>query len=164
MLTSVQSDWIWPLSLIGVFFYPLFRLTALCSQELGISVATIATKLSMAIPVLVLALADGIFDIAWGQWLGLGLAFPAVWLSAKAGESEETREQTSASSAFWWMPVVMFVAVHALTLCSVGTPRTRAWMRQACKWRSRRCHLPSEVWWAWRTRFNFALACPREKT
>lgn len=116
ILTSVQSDWIWPLALIGVFFYPLFRLTALCSQELGISVATIATKLSMAIPVLVLALADGIFDIAWGQWLGLGLAFPAVWLSAKAGESEETREQTSTSSAFWWMPVVMFVGSGCIDL------------------------------------------------
>ena len=92
MLTSVQSDWIWPLALIGIFFYPLFRLTATCSQELGISVATIATKLSMAIPVLVLALADGVQDIGWGQWLGLSLAFPAVWLSAKAGESEGTQD------------------------------------------------------------------------
>ena len=116
MLTSLQSDWIWPLSLIGVFFYPLFRLTATCSQELGISVATIATKLSMAIPVLVLALADGIFDIAWGQWLGLGLAFPAVWLSARAGESEGVREQTNNSTAMWWMPVVMFVGSGCIDL------------------------------------------------
>ena len=92
MLTSVQSDWIWPLALIGIFFYPLFRLTATCSQELGISVATIATKLSMAIPVLVLALADGVQDIGWGQWLGLSLAFPAVWLSAKAGDSEARKD------------------------------------------------------------------------
>ena len=78
MLTSVQSAWIWPLALVGIFFYPLFRLTATCSQELGISVATIATKLSMAIPVLVLALADGVQDIGWGQWLGLSLAFPGL--------------------------------------------------------------------------------------
>ena len=55
MHASIQAPWIVPLSLIGVCFYPLFRLTATCSQELGISVATIATKLSMAIPVLVLA-------------------------------------------------------------------------------------------------------------
>ena len=116
MMASVGSTWIWPLALIGVFFYPLFRLTALCSQELGISVATIATKLSMAIPVLVLALADGIFDIAWGQWLGLGLAFPAVWLSARAGEPAEPREQKSASSALWWMPVVMFVGSGCIDL------------------------------------------------
>ena len=78
-----QAPWILALALIGMFFYPLFRLTATCSQELGISVATIATKLSMAIPVLVLALADGIHDIVWGQWLGLSLAFPAVYLSAR---------------------------------------------------------------------------------
>ena len=62
MHASIHAPWILPLSLIGVCFYPLFRLTATCSQELGISVATIATKLSMAIPVLVLALADGVHD------------------------------------------------------------------------------------------------------
>ena len=95
---------------------PLVQADRTCSQELGISVATIATKLSMAIPVLVLALADGIFDIAWGQWLGLGLAFPAVWLSARAGEPAEPREQKSASSALWWMPVVMFVGSGCIDL------------------------------------------------
>ena len=116
MLTSVQSDWIWPLALIGIFFYPLFRLTATCSQELGISVATIATKLSMAIPVLVLALADGVQDIGWGQWLGLSLAFPAVWLSAKAGDSEATQGHASTPSALWWMPVVMFVGSGCIDL------------------------------------------------
>ena len=116
MLTSVQSAWIWPLALIGIFFYPLFRLTATCSQELGISVATIATKLSMAIPVLVLALADGVQDIGWGQWLGLSLAFPAVWLSAKAGESEGTQGHASKPSALWWMPVVMFVGSGCIDL------------------------------------------------
>ena len=102
----------------------------------------------MAIPVLVLALADGIFDIAWGQWLGLGLAFPAVWLSAKAGESEETREQTSASSAFWWMPVVMFVGSGCIDLVFGWYSTMQAWMDQACRWRSRRSHSPSAVWWA----------------
>ena len=116
VLTSVQSNWIWPLALIGVFFYPLFRLTALCSQELGISVATIATKLSMAIPVLVLALADGVQDIGWGQWLGLSLAFPAVWLSAKAGESEGVQGHASKPSDLWWMPVVMFVGSGCIDL------------------------------------------------
>ena len=70
MVAAWQAPWILPLACIGALFYPLFRLTATCSQELGVSVASIATKLSMAIPVLALALADGIHGIACGQWLG----------------------------------------------------------------------------------------------
>lgn len=114
MHDSIQTPWILPLSLIGVCFYPLFRLTAKCSQELGISVATIATKLSMAIPVLVLALADGIHEVHWGQWLGLSLAFPAVYLSSRSGES--TPSTSSAVRGLWWMPIVMFAGSGCIDL------------------------------------------------
>ena len=117
LTASLQSPWILPLSLIGLAFYPLFRLTATCSQELGISVATIATKLSMAIPVLVLAVADGIADIQWGQWLGLALAFPAVWLSARSGETaKEGQEPNSTAVGLWWIPVTMFVGSGCIDL------------------------------------------------
>ena len=114
MHASIQAPWIVPLSLIGVCFYPLFRLTATCSQELGISVATIATKLSMAIPVLVLALADGMHDIHWGQWLGLSLAFPAVYLSSRSGES--TPSSSGLARRLWWMPLVMFAGSGCIDL------------------------------------------------
>ena len=106
---SLQAPWILPLSMIGVFFYPLFRLTATCSQELGISVATIATKLSMALPVLVLAVADGMGHISWGQWLGLALAFPAVYLSARSAGGSTSDVASSSIRSLWWMPVVMFL-------------------------------------------------------
>ena len=114
MHDSIQTPWILPLSLIGVCFYPLFRLTAKCSQELGISVASIASKLSMAIPVLVLALADGIHDIHWGQWLGLSLAFPAVYLSARSGESPDAVSRDV--RGLWWMPLVMFLGSGCIDL------------------------------------------------
>ena len=92
MVAAWQAPWIFPLACIGALFYPLFRLTATCSQELGVSVASIATKLSMAIPVLALALADGIHGIAWGQWLGIALAFPAVYLSTRSKDADETTQ------------------------------------------------------------------------
>ena len=115
MHASIQAPWILPLSLIGMCFYPLFRLTATCSQELGISVATIASKLSMAIPVLVLALADGMHDIHWGQWLGLSFAFPAVYLSARSGGSQ-THASTTSVRGLWWMPMVMFAGSGCIDL------------------------------------------------
>ena len=91
MEDAMAAPWIWPLAGLGLAFYPLFRLTAKCSQELGVSVATVSTKLSMAIPVLVFAVHDGWSELGLGQWLGLTLAFPAVWLSAMDGASEPTR-------------------------------------------------------------------------
>ena len=91
---ALAAPWIWPLAALGLAFYPLFRLTAKCSQELGVSVATVSTKLSMAIPVLVFALHDGWSDLGLGQWLGLALAFPAVWLSAMDGTSEPCRPRS----------------------------------------------------------------------
>ena len=113
MVAAWQAPWIFPLACIGALFYPLFRLTATCSQELGVSVASIATKLSMAIPVLALALADGIHGIAWGQWLGVALAFPAVYLSTRSKDADET---THGSSSLWWMPVVMFLGSGCIDL------------------------------------------------
>lgn len=110
----IQASWILPLSAIGIFFYPLFRLTATCSQELGISVATIATKLSMAIPVLVLALADGIHHIHWGQWLGISLAFPAVYLSSRS--SKFTPSSATSIRSLWWIPFVMFAGSGCIDL------------------------------------------------
>ena len=88
------APWIGPLAALGLAFYPLFRLTAKCSQELGVSVATVSTKLSMAIPVLVFALHDGWSDLGLGQWLGLALAFPAVWLSAMDGATRTHRPRS----------------------------------------------------------------------
>ena len=104
---ALAAPWIGPLSALGLAFYPLFRLTAKCSQELGVSVATVATKLSMAIPVLVFALHDGWAELGLGQWLGLALAFPAVWLSAMDGTTTRPTGQGRLSMA--WMPVVMFL-------------------------------------------------------
>ena len=104
---ALEAPWIGPLAALGLAFYPLFRLTAKCSQELGVSVATVATKLSMAIPVLVFALHDGWAGLGLGQWLGLGLAFPAVWLSAMDGTPTRPAGQGRLSMA--WMPVVMFL-------------------------------------------------------
>ncbi|MGB2231234.1 MAG: hypothetical protein ACPH1A_08325, partial [Flavobacteriales bacterium] len=42
MEDAMAAPWIWPLAGLGLAFYPLFRLTAKCSQELGVSVATVS--------------------------------------------------------------------------------------------------------------------------
>ena len=117
LIRATSASWILPLSALGVLFYPLFRLTARCSQELGVSVATIASKLSMAIPVLVLAFVDGMDGITWGQWVGMALAFPAVWLSASSGnDREEDLPSASPQQNLWWIPVTMFLGSGCIDL------------------------------------------------
>lgn len=115
--TTVHTDWIVPLATLGLVFYPLFQLTARCSQELGVSVATIASKLSMAIPVLALAMVDGMHGITWGQWAGMALAFPAVWLSANSGNDKgDSLSANSTGSSLWWIPVTMFFGSGCIDL------------------------------------------------
>ena len=114
---ALNSTWILPLSVLGALFYPLFQLTARCSQEFGVSVATIASKLSMAIPVLVLAFVDGMDGINWGQWVGMALAFPAVWLSASSGnDREEDLPAAAPHQNLWWIPVTMFFGSGCIDL------------------------------------------------
>lgn len=115
MVAAVEAPWLGPLAILGLAFYPLFRLTARCSQELGVSVATISTKLSMAIPVLVFALFDGWHLVHWGQWCGLALAFPAVWLSSQGPAAAPQRSGSPGLSAAW-MPVVMFLGSGTIDL------------------------------------------------
>ncbi|MCT4622276.1 MAG: DMT family transporter [Schleiferiaceae bacterium] len=46
------SDWIWVVLMIGVLFISLFILMAQVSQTQGVTIATVAVKMSVAIPVL----------------------------------------------------------------------------------------------------------------
>jgi drug/metabolite transporter (DMT)-like permease len=47
-----QKSWFWGAVALGVLFIIVFNLMAATSQKLGVSVASVATKMSLAIPVL----------------------------------------------------------------------------------------------------------------
>lgn len=110
MAQAASTPWLPVVIVMGLCFYPLFRLTAHCTQTLGVTVASIATKLSMAIPIVMFSLADGWHHAHWGQWLGVFLAFPAVILASLSQPSSE--KETPNSKRWWkalhWMPLVMF--------------------------------------------------------
>jgi len=114
-LATTQTPWFPVVFFMGMCFYPLFQLTARCTQTLGVSVATVATKLSMALPVLVFLWADGWHEVTWGQAAGLLLAFPAVVISSAAG-NEETRGKRPFWKTLHWMPLVMFFGSGGIDL------------------------------------------------
>ena len=112
MNQTLDAPWLPVVVIMGLCFYPLFQLTARCTQTLGVSVASIATKLSMAIPVIVFVLFDGMGSSHPGQWAGVALAFPAVVLASASGEDT--------GRPWWkslhWMPFVMFAGSGCIDL------------------------------------------------
>ncbi|MFN3952310.1 MAG: EamA/RhaT family transporter [Thermaurantimonas sp.] len=88
--------------LIGLLFISLFGLMARVTQDYGVSAVSVAVKMSLAIPVLFSLV---YFDEHLNKVniLGIGLAFPALFLSI-AG-----KQDVHGSIRFGWMPVVLFV-------------------------------------------------------
>ena len=73
--------WPWALGL-GILFILIFNLMARTSQQLGVSVASIATKMSLVIPVIAgMLLYDETLSTA--KVLGIGLALSAVYLASR---------------------------------------------------------------------------------
>lgn len=76
-----QKSWITGAILLGAFFILIFNLMARTSQVLGVSVASVATKMSLAIPVLA-----GIIlyneKLSPTQVFGIGLALIAVYYTS----------------------------------------------------------------------------------
>ncbi|MEM8762770.1 MAG: DMT family transporter [Bacteroidota bacterium] len=76
-----ETSWFWGTVALGVFFILIFNLMAKTSQVAGVSVASVATKMSLAIPVLI-----GVIwykeSLSGLQVLGILLALLSVYLAS----------------------------------------------------------------------------------
>ena len=79
----ISEPWFWPAGLMGIMFYIVFRLIAKTTQTNGVAAASIATKMSVIIPVAV-----GLFMLgeSWNmlKLLGIGIGIIAVILSTRS--------------------------------------------------------------------------------
>ena len=77
----VNSSWFWGPAAMGVLFITIFNLMAKTAQVSGVSVASVATKMSLVIPVIF-----GIWlyneSLTWIQGVGIVLALVAVYLAS----------------------------------------------------------------------------------
>lgn len=106
-LTLYNKDWIWMAALLGFLFISLFYLMAIISQRIGVAVASVATKMSVIIPVTAAVIlyndTMGVNKIA-----GILLALVGIWMAT-------TRNKTSASKKdLWWLPVILFIGAGML--------------------------------------------------
>jgi drug/metabolite transporter (DMT)-like permease len=76
-----NTSWFWGPILMGMLFITIFNLMAKTAQVSGVSVASVATKMSLVIPVIF-----GIWlyneSLSWIQVVGIALALVAVYLSS----------------------------------------------------------------------------------
>lgn len=93
-----SQGWFWPAALEGVGFYLVFRMMALTTQLAGITVASIATKMSVVIPTLIgiVALGESVSALKVG-----GLIFGILSVFLAAGKNIKVAQ--------WILPLAVFV-------------------------------------------------------
>lgn len=104
----VQQPWSWVPPVLGSIFISVFLLVAYTAQKIGVSVATVANKMSVVIPVIAAVLLYG-DPLTWPKLTGIALALLAVVLTS--------RQEGSASASGWklWvLPAVIFVGSGVL--------------------------------------------------
>ena len=105
---------------MGVIFLYMFRKIGECTQQLGLGVVAIATKMSMVLPMLVFIAMDptDAFNVYKGA--AIALAFPAVWLastqSKKQGDSVARSVGGVKAAASWALPAIVFVGSGVIDL------------------------------------------------
>ncbi len=101
--TEIPSKSWFPVTLaLGVLFILIFNLMARTSQELGVSVASVATKMSLSIPVLLGVLLYG-EDMGLLKATGVFLALLAVYFSSVK------RTHLPVSKRLLYLPLLVFL-------------------------------------------------------
>lgn len=87
-----ETSWLYAAAMLGVVFVSTFYLMARTTQLRGVAVATVASKMSLAIPVIfslfIFQIGTNSLDL-W-NYLGILLAFVAILMVTKKSTSSET--------------------------------------------------------------------------
>ncbi|MCE2611905.1 DMT family transporter [Flavobacteriaceae bacterium D16] len=103
-LVEIPSRTWFPLTLaLGVLFIIIFNLMARTSQIMGVSVASVATKMSLVVPV-ILGIVLYKEELGWIKILGIGLALGAVFFTSMKDKTPKTLKGSNL-----WLPVLVFL-------------------------------------------------------
>ena len=103
------SNWFYAAAILGVIFVTTFYLMARTTQLRGVAVATVASKMSLAIPVIfslfIFKIGNSELDII--NYLGIGLAFIAILMVSK----KETQNHRKLPLTFGYvaLPLAVFL-------------------------------------------------------
>lgn len=104
---TIPTDWWIAASTISLLFISLFYLMAKTAQDLGVSVSSNASKMSMLIPILMLAALYPEESLHFIQIIGVILALIGIYLT-----SQKEGARFNLKSIFW--PLVLFIGSGVL--------------------------------------------------
>ena len=111
-LTKSDVPWHYqwfPFALItGFLFISIFYLMALTTQRIGVAVTSVASKLSLVIPVLFFVIRDSDETLTVLKGVGILLAIAGVLLTSRKMPGEIVTPNS------WWLPLTVFVGSGAL--------------------------------------------------
>ena len=103
----INSSWIFPTIALGVFFIIMFNVMAKTTQRLGISIASMASKISLIIPVIgAILLQEN--NISYTNGLGILMAIIAIYLAFK-------KKHNSNQSIY--IAIILFFGTGILDMC-----------------------------------------------
>lgn len=102
VLDAIERPWFWGTFLLGVLFILVFNVMAKSSQVLGVSVTSVASKMSLALPVVfgVLLYQEYLSPF---QIIGVFLAMAAVYFASVKPKSKSGLKNSL------WLPVLVFL-------------------------------------------------------
>lgn len=107
-----RESWVWIALIMGLLFIYLFQLIARATQEIGLTVTSIASKLSMVLPVALFLAFDPLDELTVPKGIAIALAVPAIVLSSWKGN-----QGISASGASRWIiPMIIFLGSGLIDL------------------------------------------------
>jgi len=100
--TIYTKSWFWMSCIMGFLFISLFYLMAIISQKIGVSAASVATKMSVVIPVTAAVIIYG-DSMTFTKISGIILALVGIWLATM-------KEKTNLpKSGLIWLPFILFL-------------------------------------------------------
>lgn len=103
-LTTGSEPWIGVATIIGVIFIALFYLMAIISQRMGVSVASVAAKMAMVIPVIVFVIIDPSEKLTLYKGLGVLIGVIAVFLVAGKNKNGMPTDKAN-----YILPILLFL-------------------------------------------------------
>jgi|TARA_B100001059_G_C17836109_1_gene588253 drug/metabolite transporter (DMT)-like permease len=85
--STLYTDWFIPTVFLGIFFIVMFNIMALTTQKLGVTIGSLASKMSLIIPVIFALLFQGDSWTAL-KTIGIVIALLSVYLTVKKNEEK----------------------------------------------------------------------------
>lgn len=97
----LQAKWLWAAIVVGVLFISLFTVMAQVTQQNGVSVASVANKMSVIIPTV---LAFFLYQDPLGSYkiIGIAIALVGIFLVTYKGKAK-------VEGSLWILPLILFV-------------------------------------------------------